>query len=236
MQDLRPALEEGARELDLSLTPGQIDQCLAYLALLSKWARVYNLTAVRDPAQMLSHHLLDCLAVVAPIQDHLTESSDALGPPAAPRVLDVGSGAGLPGVLIAIACPAVQVSCIDTVAKKAAFIQQAASSLGLPNLRAVHGRVEALQAEPFDLVTSRAFASLADFVRLTLFHVKQPHGRWLAMKGRPTQAELSGLPPQARIERVQPLRVPGLGEDRCLVWLAPVGEAATHTAQEKAQA
>jgi 16S rRNA (guanine527-N7)-methyltransferase len=167
------------------------------------------LTAVRDPQQMLTHHLLDCLAVLPPMEVRLGNS------PA--RMLDVGSGAGLPGVVIAICRPDLQVDCVDTVAKKAAFIQQAAVTLGLKNLRGIHARVESL-ADTYPLVVSRAFASLADFVRMTST-VLAPDGVWLAMKGKVPSDEIAALPPEAKVFHVEPLNVPGLAAERCLVWM-----------------
>ena len=149
-------LAEGATALGLNLSAAQHAQLLAYLDLLAKWNKVYNLTAVRDPAEMLTHHLLDSLAVIAPLVRH-TQGEAA-------RVLDVGSGGGLPGVVIAICCPEMSVACVDAVAKKAAFVQQAAGVLGLSNLRGLHARVEAITA-PYDVITSRAFATLADFTQ-----------------------------------------------------------------------
>jgi 16S rRNA (guanine527-N7)-methyltransferase len=162
---------------------------------------------------MLVQHLVDCLAVVPPLVRELGERSGA-------RVLDVGSGAGLPGLVIAVTCPALQVACVDTVGKKAAFIRQAALELGLHNLQAERARVEALALPPFDLITSRAFASLADFVNLTR-PLLAPGGRWMAMKGQRPDAELAALPAGVRLDAVEPLAVPGLAAERCLVWLRP---------------
>ncbi len=209
----RADLERAAQVLGLPLASAQADTLLAYLSLLQRWNATYNLTAVRDPAQMLVQHLVDCLAVVPPLVR-------ALGEQGGTRVLDVGSGAGLPGVVIAVLCPAVQVVCVDTVGKKAAFVRQAAMELGLANLQAEHARVETLKQPPFDLITSRAFASLADFVTLTR-HLLAPGGRWMAMKGQRPDAELSSLPPGVRLDGVEPLAVPGLAAERCLVWLRP---------------
>ena len=160
MHPLDKGLRDGLQKLALSLDETQIARLLGYLDLIQKWTKVYNLTAVRDPAEMLTHHLLDSLAVIAPLRRQL-ESMGLGGKPV--RLLDVGSGAGLPGVVIAVCCPDITVHCVDTVAKKAAFIQQVAVSLKLPNLRGIHARVESL-TEPYDLVSSRAFASLVDFV------------------------------------------------------------------------
>src|SRR5688572_15377987 len=154
MTDRETELRAGAAELGLELSDSQIAQLLAYLDLIAKWNKVYNLTAVR-PGEMLGQHLLDSLAVVGPLRRQLG------GEPA--RLLDVGSGAGLPGVVIAICFPELKVDCVDTVGKKAAFIQQGAAQLQLSNLRGIHDRVENL-AGPYDVVCSRAFASLPDFI------------------------------------------------------------------------
>ncbi len=211
--DLRPALEAGVRELGLSLSGAQIDQLLAYQELIAKWNKVYNLTAVRDPAEMLTHHLLDSLAAIPPL---LRQTG---GRPV--RLLDVGSGGGLPGVVIAITCPQVQVHCVDTVLKKATFIQQVAASLRLPNLRGIHARVEALTAEQgggYDVVCSRAFASLVDFTTWSRSALK-PDGVWMALKGKHPADELAALPGSVAVFHVEPLVVPGLGAERCVVWL-----------------
>jgi len=208
---LRSALQSAAERLDVELSPPQVDALLQYLALLQRWNSTYNLTSVRDPAQMLSLHLVDCLTVLNPLRRQL-------GPRPNARVLDVGSGAGLPGVLIAALEPSIDVSCIDTVGKKAAFIQQVAAELALRNLRAVHARVEEWKAAPFDIVTSRAFAPLADFVSLTRKHLA-PGGAWLAMKGKRPDDELSRLPPDIDVFHVEPIEVPDLDAGRCLVWM-----------------
>lgn len=212
-EELVPALRAGSHRLGLELSDTQLERLRDYQALLQKWGKVYNLTAVRDPAEMLTHHLLDSLAVVAPLRRHV----QALGL-AAPQVLDVGSGAGLPGVVMAICCPEMQVSCVDTVAKKAAFIQQVAVSLRLSNLRGIHARVEKLPG-PFDLITSRAFASLPDFVHWSVNALAAGHGVWLAMKGRHPADEIAALPPTVEVFHVEQLQVPGLDAERCLVWM-----------------
>ncbi|WP_062190971.1 16S rRNA (guanine(527)-N(7))-methyltransferase RsmG [Caldimonas taiwanensis] len=209
---MKHLLESGLNHLGLRLRPEQIDQLLAYLTLLGKWNRVYNLTAVRDPAQMVTHHLLDCLSIIPPLQARHGEQ--------ALRVLDVGAGAGLPGVVIAIARPSTEVICVDTVAKKASFIQQVAAELGLSRLHAQHARVEALPPQQADIVTSRAFASLSDFVTLTRAHLG-PQGVWMAMKGKRPDAEAAELPPDVALFHVEPLTVPGLDAERCLVWMRP---------------
>ncbi|MEY4977997.1 MAG: hypothetical protein RLZZ352_267 [Pseudomonadota bacterium] len=214
----RAVLLSGLQTLGLSLTEAQVAQLLDYLALLQKWNRVYNLTAVRDPAEMMTHHLLDSLSVIPPLLRHT--GGQAI------QLLDVGSGGGLPGVVIAITCPQIQVSCVDTVGKKAAFIQQAAASLGLPNLCGLHARVESLTAEEgggFDVIASRAFASLVDFVNWSRPALK-PGAVWMAMKGKHPADELLALKTAAswaEVFHVEPLQVPGLAAERCVVWLRP---------------
>jgi 16S rRNA (guanine527-N7)-methyltransferase len=213
MSDARlQALLAGSGRLGLELQGDAAARLLAYLDLLQRWNATYNLTSVRDPDQMLTQHLLDCLAVVAPMRRMLG------GDPA--RVLDVGSGGGLPGVVLAAMCPTSKVICVDTVGKKAAFVRQAAMELGLPNLEGEHARVEKLRAPAFDLVTSRAFASLADFVSLTRQHLAAG-GAWMAMKGKPPEAEMAALPPDIEMFHVEHLDVPGLAAERCLVWMRP---------------
>ncbi|TXI17086.1 MAG: 16S rRNA (guanine(527)-N(7))-methyltransferase RsmG [Roseateles sp.] len=207
---MRATLENAARTLGLTLSDTQIDQLLAYLALLQKWNKVYNLTAVRDPAQMLSHHLVDSLSALPPLLRH--------GAPA--RLMDVGAGGGLPGVVIAICCPGTDVSCVDAVAKKATFIQQVAAELKLPNLHGVHSRVEQLATPPFGLITSRAFASLLDFTTLTRQHLA-PGAVWMAMKGQHPADEIAALPADVEVFHVEQLTVPGLDAQRCIVWMRP---------------
>lgn len=193
-----------------ALTDTQIDQLLAYVAMMGQWGKTYNLTAVRDPADMLRLHLLDSLVVRAPLWQHLQ------GRPAS--VLDVGSGGGLPGVVLAITMPQLEVVCVDAVSKKTAFVRQVAAELRLPNLRAEHARVEALKAKPWDVITSRAFASLLDFITLTQA-LRAPDGVWMAMKGKHPADEIAVLPPEVNVFHVEPLRVPGLEAERCLVWM-----------------
>lgn len=208
-------LRAGVRDLGLDLDEAQIGQLLDFLALLQKWNKVYNLTAVRDPQEMLTHHLLDSLAAVAPLRRHVAEQGGALPVPL--RLLDVGSGGGLPGVVFAICCPGVDVSCVDTVAKKAAFIQQAAAALRLPNLHGIHARVETLSG-PFDVVSCRAFASLPDFTSWSQGALV-PGGVWLAMKGKHPADEIAALPSGVQVFHVEQLAVPGLGAERCIVWM-----------------
>jgi 16S rRNA (guanine527-N7)-methyltransferase len=210
---MRDRLEAGLRQglvgLGLELSDTQLAQLLDYLGLIDKWSRVYNLTAVRDPAEMLTHHLLDSLAVVQPLRRQIRQRPT--------RLLDVGSGAGLPGVVIAICCPDVLVDCIDTVAKKAAFIRQVAAALKLPNLQGLHGRVERL-AGPYEVVSCRAFASLADFVAWSSGALAKG-GVWLAMKGKLPQEEIVALPAGVEVFHVEQVQVPGLDAQRCLVWM-----------------
>ena len=219
MRELEPGLRKGLAELGLALQDGQVSQLLDYLALIQKWTRVYNLTAVREPVEMLTHHLLDSLAVVPALLRQLAELADrAPGDDVANlRLLDVGSGAGLPGVVIAICCPEIMVDCVDTVAKKVAFIRQAAANLKLSNLHGLHARVESLTGS-YQVISARAFASLADFTRLSLDALAS-HGIWLAMKAKNPADEIAGLPPQVQVFHVEQLLVPGLGAERCIVWM-----------------
>ncbi|MFA7605582.1 MAG: 16S rRNA (guanine(527)-N(7))-methyltransferase RsmG [Rhodocyclaceae bacterium] len=199
-------LDEGLQGLGLVLPSAARDRLLAYAGLLLKWNRVYNLTAIRDPQQAITHHLLDSLAVVPHLQG-------------VTRLLDVGSGGGLPGIPLAICLPALQVHSVETVGKKASFQQQARIELGLDNFSVSAARVENLPAEPgFDGVISRAFSSLEDFTRLTR-HLLVPGGRWFAMKGLYPADELAALPPDVRLlERIR-LTVPGLEAERNLLIL-----------------
>lgn len=208
-----PALFAAAHALGVNLSDTQAHALLAYRDSIAKWNKVYNLTALRDPAQMLSHHIIDSLAAVPALQRHLTQAALP-----ACRLLDVGSGGGLPGVVLAATMAQVNVSCVDTVGKKAAFVQQVAGELALRNLRGIHSRVEQMQAEPFDVITSRAFASLLDFVQLTRMHLK-PQGVWMALKGKTPRDEIAALPADIDVFHVEQLVVPGLDAERCIVWM-----------------
>jgi 16S rRNA (guanine527-N7)-methyltransferase len=218
MSELRATLQAGLQSLRLDLDPRQVDLLLDYLGLLQKWNKVYNLTAVRDPVEMMTHHLLDSLAAIGPL---LKQTQGR-----ALQLLDVGSGGGLPGVVIAIACPQITVTCVDTVAKKAAFIQQAAATLKLPNLRGLHARVEnlnALSGQGHDVVCSRAFASLVDFTRWSR-DALNAGGIWMAMKGKHPGDELDILAAEGgavEVFHVEQLQVPGLDAERCIVWMRP---------------
>ena len=210
------ALRAGLAELHLSLSNAQVQGLLDYQNLIGNWNKVYNLTAVRDPAEMLTHHLLDSLAAVAPLQKHLQNRGLTNA-----RVLDVGAGAGLPGVVLAICCPTLAVTCVDTVGKKAAFIKHVALALGLPNLIGLHARVETI-TQPFDVICSRAFASLADFTGWSQAALA-PGGAWMALKGKHPAEELAMLPPNVAMFHVEPLTVPGLAAERCIIWLQKAG-------------
>ena len=220
MRSLEGALRHGVDALGLVLADAQIGALLDYMALIQKWTRVYNLTAVRNPEEMLTHHVLDSLAVVEPLRRQL----HSMGLDESIRVLDVGAGAGLPGVVLAICCPTMVVHCVDTVAKKAAFIQQAAVGLKLPLLRGIHARVESL-TEPYAVVTSRAFASLADFTQWSQGALAE-QGVWMAMKGKNPEAEVAQLPADIEVFHVEPLAVPGLGAERCIVWMRKAAKSA----------
>jgi len=208
--DRREALIQAARRLGVDLGAVAADALLEFLSLLQKWNRVYNLSAVRDPDAMLVQHVVDSLAAVAPLRREL----GARGA----RVLDVGSGAGLPGLVIAAAAPELEVTCIDAVGKKVAFVREAAAALGLGNLRAEHVRAEDLRVPAFDAIISRAFASLADFVARTR-HLADVRTVWMAMKGREPVDEISALPAGFGLFHVEPLTIPGLAAERCLVWM-----------------
>lgn len=199
---LKAELQFGINQLGLILDREIQEKLLAFLALLVKWNKVYNLTAIRDPQQMVSHHLLDSLAVLP----HL----------AAGRWLDVGCGAGLPGLVIAICQPHWQVTLLDSNSKKTGFVQQAIIELGLRNAEVRCARVEDFQVtEKYDGIISRAFTELGDFLRVTR-HLLADGGRWVAMKGLPEQ-ELAGVPADCAVEQIVPLAVPGLDAARCLV-------------------
>jgi 16S rRNA (guanine527-N7)-methyltransferase len=200
-------LRKGAAAMGVALSDPQGEQLLAYGMLMLKWNKVYNLTALRDPALVLTHHLLDSLAAIAPLQREWAGKG---------KLLDVGSGGGLPGVVIAIMRGDLEVTCLDAVAKKAAFVQQVAVELQLPNLRGLHARVESL-AGSYEVISSRAFASLPDFFNGSM-NLLAPGGFWLAMKGRVPDDELAALPEAVSVFHVEQLAVPGLDAERCIVW------------------
>jgi 16S rRNA (guanine527-N7)-methyltransferase len=202
----------GARDLGLDLTMEQARQLARYTALLQRWNRVHNLTALVTGESVLTHHLLDSLAAALPIQAAL----EGAFPGEHPHLLDAGSGGGLPGIPLAITRPAWHFTLVDAVEKKAAFLLQAALDLGLPQVRAFHQRLEASQVPEFHATVSRAFSSLADFVRLTRPRIL-PGGLWLAMKGRRPEAEIAALPADVEVSDIVTLHVPRLGQERHLV-------------------
>lgn len=207
---LAAALAQDAHALELAPTAHQIDTLIGYIGLLERWNSVYNLTAIRDPGAMLTQHVVDCLATIRPLQ-RATMGRRI-------NVLDVGSGGGLPGLVIATMLEHTQVTCVDTVGKKAAFVQQAAGELGLKNLRSLHARVERIGPASFDAICCRAFASLRTVVQLTERLLK-PDGVWMAMKGQVPSQEIAEVGATADVFHVEPLSVPRLAADRCLVWM-----------------
>ena len=213
-------LQAVSAELDLGLSPGQLQGLMDYLALLQRWNKVYNLTSLRDPDHMLSHHLVDCLAVLPALRAWVAARPGKYA--AALRLLDVGSGGGLPGVVLALLHPGWTVHCVDTVGKKASFIRQVAADLRLANLSGLHARVESLPRPPegYDLIVSRAFASLADFTALSA-KLLANEGVWMGMKGKLPRDELAQLPAGVQVFHVEQIQVPGLDVQRCLVWMRP---------------
>jgi 16S rRNA (guanine527-N7)-methyltransferase len=210
---LSQVLAQGIAEMQLEVTPAQQEQLMDYLGLMFKWNAVYNLTSLRDPMQMVTHHLLDSLAAVPAFAS-------------ARNVLDVGSGGGLPGIVLAIVRPDMKVSMIDTVHKKTAFLTQVKAELGLANVTVYTARVEQLQvSEKFDVITSRAFADLSDFVNWSSHLLAEP-GRYIALKGVAPEDERQRLPAAWRVSGVQPLQVPRLGAERHLVFIEKVRERA----------
>jgi 16S rRNA (guanine527-N7)-methyltransferase len=209
---LQVGLAQICAQLALDVTPSQSRILIEYLALLQRWNATYNLTSVRDPAQMLTQHLADCLAAIGPLRRQLG------GVMAGRRLLDVGSGGGLPGLVIAALNPELSVTCVDSVGKKAAFIVQAAADLKLNRLSSVHSRVEALKAAPFDVVTSRAFGSLAELIATTRQLIR-PDGIWMAMKAKILEAEIVQVPTDVIVFHVEQLDVPGIHAPRCLFWM-----------------
>ncbi|WP_454003441.1 16S rRNA (guanine(527)-N(7))-methyltransferase RsmG [Alcaligenes sp. Marseille-Q7550] len=219
--DFNPRLIQAMKDLGLEADPETVRQLLAYIQQLQRWNRTYNLTALRDPDQMLVQHIFDSLSVVRPFQEHLAND---VAVDKSVRIVDVGSGAGLPGVVLAASCSTWNITCIDAVEKKMAFVRQMVGTLGLPNLRALHVRVEQQPPLEADIVVSRAFSSLLDFVNLAGRHVREG-GRIAAMKGRVPEEEIAALQDQSawKVERIEPLTVPELEAQRCLVWLVQQG-------------
>lgn len=196
-------LASGIAQMGLDVSRETQEKLLAYMALLQKWNKVYNLTAVREPSEMVTLHLLDSLSVLPFIK--------------AGNLLDVGSGGGLPGIVVAIVRPDLQVTTIDTVQKKAIFMRQVKGELGLENLDVVHARVESYQSkQKFEVIISRAFSELALFLKLTK-HLLAENGAWLAMKGQVPHTELEIL--DVKSKKIIPLNVAGLQAERHLVVL-----------------
>jgi len=199
-------LKQGINSLKLGLGDDQVEKLLDYLALLNKWNSVYNLTSVRDPMQMVTLHVLDSLAAVPAFAG-------------AQNVLDVGAGGGLPGMVLAISRPDMKVSMIDTVHKKTAFLNQVKAELGLANVTVYTKRVEQLEVKTrFDVITSRAFADLSDFVNWS-GHLLQEGGRFIALKGTAPAEERERLPEPWKVQKLEPLEVPGLDAERHLVYI-----------------
>ena len=218
--DFRPRLQAAATALGLDIDITQENALLAYLDQLQRWNRTYNLTAVREPERMLVQHLFDSMAVVNPLIQILYKNT------VNPTIVDVGSGAGLPGVVLSVMCPNATVHCVDTVEKKATFVRHVAGVLKLPGLHAHHARIEELPAFEANVVISRAFASLVDFAGLSGRHVG-PAGHLIAMKGKEPVEEIVELHETTawRVNRIEPLHVPELDAQRCLVWLTEQGSA-----------
>lgn len=214
IRDALATLVAGADALGCPLNDRQRQQFAEYIALIQRWGRVHNLTAVLDTAGITTLHLLDSLAAVRPL--------DRFADGRVLRLLDVGSGGGLPGVALAIARPAWQVTCLDAVAKKMGFVRQVVLELSLDHLQARHDRVERAPSADADVVVSRAFASLSQFVQLSRHHLAADRGVWLAMKGLRPDDEIAALPADIEVFHVEPLQVPGLDAERCLVWMRPV--------------
>ncbi len=200
-------LAKGLTDLGLELSEEAQHKLLAFRDLLLKWNKTYNLTALRDPAQAISHHLLDSLAILPHVAD---------GP-----LLDVGAGGGLPGIPLAIVRPELSISLVDTVQKKATFLQQVVIELGLKNVAVHHARVEEMDGQ-YAQISSRAFAEIGLFVELTR-HLLAPGGHWLAMKGVRPEAEIAALPADIVVEQIVSLHVPGLDAERHLIRLAKLG-------------
>ncbi len=216
-----PRVADVVKDCGVNLNEPQVLQLAQYMALLQQWNGTYNLTALRQPEEMLTHHLADCLVVLPPLQRHLQTL-----PHEAVQVLDVGSGGGLPGVVLAVACERLTVTCVDAVGKKAAFVRQVSAALSLPRLKAAHARVETLRGT-YEVITSRAFASLPDFVQWTQHLLAPEVGIWMAMKGQaPQEDEAIAMASIASITSVEALQVPGLDAQRCLVWMKPSANSA----------
>ncbi len=212
-------LEKACHTLSLEPTKQQQERMLEYLSQLLKWNKTYNLTAIRDPEQALVQHIFDSLAIIKPLNNFFQQKKLDKK-----KVLDVGSGAGLPGVIIATMIPDALVTCVDTVEKKMAFVRQVSGVLELENLKVLHQRVELIQDNKFEVVTSRAFATLQDFAELAGETVEK-NGILLAMKGKIPHEEITTLETESNwyVEEIETLKVPQLSAQRCLVWMKQKG-------------
>ena len=203
---LAQVLADGIKDMHLDVSAAQQHKLLDYLALMNKWNSVYNLTSLRDPMQMVTHHLLDSLAAVPAFMD-------------ARNVLDVGAGGGLPGVVLAICRPDMKLSMIDTVHKKTAFLKQVKAELELANVTVHTMKVQDLEvSDKFDVITSRAFADLSDFLNWS-GHLLAEGGKFIALKGTAPAEEQERIPAEWRISGLQPLQVPRLGAERHLIFV-----------------
>jgi 16S rRNA (guanine527-N7)-methyltransferase len=213
-KELGDRLRSALATLDLAATAQQRDRLLAYVALLHRWNSVHNLSGAHDPVGLLEQHVVDCLAIVPSLTRHAGDRSLTL--------LDAGTGAGLPAAVLAVMRPHWTITAVDSVGKKVAFLRQAVGEMGLTNLHPEQERLERMSGAKarFDVVTARAFSSLRHLVESTR-HLIDPRGVWAAMKGQPSAVELSDLPMDCQLFHVEPLRVPGLDGQRCLVWIKP---------------
>jgi len=212
-------LERVITSFGLVITAAQMDCLLAYLEQLNKWNKTYNLTAIRDQEQALIQHLFDSLSIVKPLQLNIQSHGITH-----PKIMDVGSGGGLPGVVLAITLPEASILCVDAVEKKVAFIKHVAGVLQLKNLKALHTRIQELPSAGMDIVTSRAFASLKDFANLSGKHVSV-HGELVAMKGKNPKDEISEMDKtEWVVKEIETLTVPELDAERCLVWMQRKGK------------
>lgn len=205
MSDMKILLKQGLQQMNIDLTVPQQLQLLAFVDLLKKWNSTYNLTALRNDQDVISHHILDSLTLL-PYIEH------------ARGLVDVGSGGGMPGIPVAIACPDLPVALLDANSKKTSFLQQAVIELGLSNVQVITARVEAMVGEHFDVITSRAFAELNDFVTITK-QLMAKGGYWAAMKGVYPYEEIEHLPDSVELIQVDKLNVPHLNAERHMVLL-----------------
>ena len=219
---LAPRLADGLARLELALPETTQAQLIAYLALLQKWNGVYNLTSVRDPSAMLVQHLLDSLSALRPLEQRLARRATSVAVNTAPRVADIGSGGGLPGIPLAIVHPDWQLMLVEPVGKKAAFLRQCAAELRLPNVQVRQDHVERLAPTPCDAITCRAFASLADFTGGIAPLLPATPGAdpvVMAMKGVVPHDEIAALPSPWTVVEIVPVEVPDLDAERHLVFL-----------------